>query len=111
LILAFAFTDIIDIIHSRQQVSRWDHALTNTVEAGQTASRWAATPDGGIAMKMKWLSRIVIARLNPDGSLDTAFDPGTDGRVYALAVQEDGRIVVGAVSGNLAGKHTVSSDG
>jgi hypothetical protein len=34
--LAFAFTDIINIIHSRQQPSCWDHALINTVRPGGT---------------------------------------------------------------------------
>lgn len=38
-----------------------------------------------------------IARLNADGSLDTSFFPGagTDGIVYALALQSDGKVVVG----------------
>ncbi len=38
-----------------------------------------------------------IARLNPDGSLDTTFDPGSgaDGTVYALLLQPDGSIVAG----------------
>src|SRR5439155_928217 len=47
-------------------------------------------------------SRNDIARLNPNGSLDTAFDPGTGPdtssevpRIRALAVQPDGHIVVG----------------
>src|SRR6266705_1277519 len=36
-----------------------------------------------------------IARLNPDGSLDTSFDPGANSTVTAIAVQSDGKIVVG----------------
>jgi uncharacterized delta-60 repeat protein len=38
-----------------------------------------------------------IARLNPDGSLDTDFDPGTGANdiVRALALQPDGRILIG----------------
>lgn len=38
-----------------------------------------------------------IARLNVDGSLDTSFDIGTGffGYVYAVAVQSDGKIIVG----------------
>ncbi len=41
--------------------------------------------------------RAGIARLNPDGSLDTAFNPGAgfDSPVLALAVQADGKIVAG----------------
>src|SRR5947207_757174 len=38
-----------------------------------------------------------IARLNPDGSVDTAFDPGAgaDDDINAVAIQPDGRIVIG----------------
>jgi uncharacterized delta-60 repeat protein/uncharacterized repeat protein (TIGR01451 family) len=38
-----------------------------------------------------------IARLNPDGSLDTGFNPGTgfNGAVLSTALQPDGKIIVG----------------
>lgn len=38
-----------------------------------------------------------IARLNADGTLDTSFDPGTGtaGFVYALSIQNDGKIIIG----------------
>jgi uncharacterized delta-60 repeat protein len=38
-----------------------------------------------------------IVRLNADGTLDTSFDPGNgaDARVRAIAVQNDGRILIG----------------
>jgi len=36
-----------------------------------------------------------IARLNTDGTLDTAFNPGADHVVYSLAVQADGKILIG----------------
>jgi uncharacterized delta-60 repeat protein len=39
--------------------------------------------------------RIRIGRLNADGSLDAAFNPGADGTVEALAIQADGKILVG----------------
>ncbi|HKQ36616.1 MAG TPA: Calx-beta domain-containing protein, partial [Verrucomicrobiae bacterium] len=37
-----------------------------------------------------------VARLNPDGSLDTGFNPGNgaNGAVQALAIQSDGKIIV-----------------
>ncbi len=40
-----------------------------------------------------------IAKLNPDGSLDTAFDPGAgaDDEVDAITLQEDGSILVGGL--------------
>ena len=42
-------------------------------------------------------SRISIARLNADGSLDPTFNggAGTDGAVYAIALQPDTRILLG----------------
>jgi uncharacterized delta-60 repeat protein len=45
-----------------------------------------------------------IARLNPDGTLDTAFNPGANGSVGALAVQADGKIVVGGSFSELGGQ-------
>src|SRR5207245_2680595 len=46
-----------------------------------------------------------IARLNADGTLDMSFDPGAgaNGRVYALAVQSDGRIVLGGIFTSING--------
>jgi uncharacterized delta-60 repeat protein len=42
-------------------------------------------------------ARHMLARLNPDGSSDTTLDPGTgdNGDVLAIAIQSDGKIVVG----------------
>ena len=44
-----------------------------------------------------------IARLNSDGTLDTAFNPGTgpDGSVYAIAVQTNGQILIGGAFHNI----------
>ena len=36
-----------------------------------------------------------IGRLNPDGTLDTSFDPGANLAVLALAIEADGKILVG----------------
>jgi uncharacterized delta-60 repeat protein len=41
------------------------------------------------------VTRNRIARLNPNGTLDTAFDPNLNGDVRVLAAQPDGRILVG----------------
>ncbi len=43
------------------------------------------------------VSRNRIARLNSDGSLDTSFDPGLGalGHVLAIALQPDGKVVIG----------------
>ena len=36
-----------------------------------------------------------IARLNPDGTLDMTFNPGANDRISAIALQPDGKILVG----------------
>jgi uncharacterized delta-60 repeat protein len=48
------------------------------------------SPNGGGA-----IARNYIARLNADGSVDTAFNPNANGYVYALALQPDGKLVLG----------------
>ena len=48
------------------------------------------SPNGGAAV-----TRNHIARLNPDGTLDAAFDPNANGDVRAIAIQTDGMILVG----------------
>lgn|GEM_PF-1392502 len=56
---------------------------------------------GGFLAGFDGIPRTNIARLNADGSLDTSFmpqidsGPGTAGWIYALAVQPDGKILVG----------------
>jgi uncharacterized delta-60 repeat protein len=43
------------------------------------------------------VTRNHIARLNPDGTLDTVFNPNANDAVYAIAVQTDGKILVGGL--------------
>jgi uncharacterized delta-60 repeat protein len=50
---------------------------------------------GGVFTRVGGLTRNYIARLNPDGTLDTTFNPGANGSVDTLAVQADGKILVG----------------
>ena len=47
-------------------------------------------PNGGQSV-----TRNHIARLNPDGTLDTNFNPNASGIVYAIAVQADGQVLAG----------------
>ena len=61
----------------------------------------AVQPDGKIVIGGAFTSvdgspRTRVARLNADGTLDTAFDTGSgaDDDVFALALQPDGRIIV-----------------
>ncbi len=49
-------------------------------------------------------TRNYIGRLNPNGTLDTAFNPGANGRVNSLAVQADGKILVGGWFTTLGGQ-------
>lgn len=52
---------------------------------------------GGLFTSVSSVTRQHIARLNSDGTLDSSFNPGgqVNGAVYAIALQLDGRIVVG----------------
>ena len=48
------------------------------------------SPNGGAAV-----TRNFIARLNPNGTLDAAFNPNANGNVNAIALQADGKILIG----------------
>ncbi len=50
----------------------------------------ALSPNGGAPV-----TRNNIARLNTDGTLDSAFNPNANGEVDAIALQADGKILVG----------------
>src|SRR6266567_1319933 len=47
-----------------------------------------------------------IARVNPDGTLDTSFDPGANAEITCLAIQADGKILVGGSFTTLGGGGT-----
>jgi uncharacterized delta-60 repeat protein len=47
-------------------------------------------PNGGPTV-----TRNYIARLNPDGTLDTAFNPNATAAVMSIAIQADGKVLVG----------------
>src|SRR5438477_603708 len=57
------------------------------------------SPNGGAAV-----TRNRIARLNPDGTLDTVFNPNADGNILAVALQADGRILAGGFFTNIGGQ-------
>src|SRR5437016_4207635 len=57
------------------------------------------SPNGGAAV-----TRNHIARLNPDGTLDAAFDPNADSYVHSIAVQADGKILVGGFFTSIGGQ-------
>jgi uncharacterized delta-60 repeat protein len=47
---------------------------------------------GGVAVPT---ARRNIARVNADGTLDAGFDPGADNTVHSIAVQADGKVLLG----------------
>jgi len=55
--------------------------------------------------RMNSVPRHGVARLHPDGSVDTSFDPGggANGSIYSLAVQRDGKVLVAGEFRNFAG--------
>jgi len=62
---------------------------------------------GGAFGTLGGQSRNSIGRLNADGTLDTSFDPGAGGGIYgvcSLAVQPDGKILVGGEFTTLTGQ-------
>jgi uncharacterized delta-60 repeat protein len=95
-------------------------SLANTAEE---VADIALLPDGKIIIvgsfdTVDGISRNGIARLLADGTLDTAFDPGAgaDGLVRSVAIQDDGRVVIGGQFETVNGRATsgiarLNSDG
>ncbi|MEP6923944.1 MAG: hypothetical protein ABI954_05745, partial [Pyrinomonadaceae bacterium] len=78
--------------------------IINQYGSAGTVNVMTVQPDGkiligGFFTSIGGLPRIALTRLNQDGSLDTSFvltnSTGINGTVNALAVQSDGKIVVG----------------
>ena len=59
---------------------------------------------GGFFDGIAGQARTNVARLNPDGTFDTAFNPNANAGVYAIAVQTDGKILVGGNFSNIGGQ-------
>ncbi len=61
---------------------------------------------GGNFTNLAWAVRPKVGRLNRDGTLDSTFrpEPGVSSYVYCLALQEDGKIVVGGNFAMLGGQ-------
>ncbi|GDY18897.1 hypothetical protein LBMAG56_02420 [Verrucomicrobiota bacterium] len=52
---------------------------------------------GGVFTSLGGVGRTNVARVNPNGSVDTNFVAGTDNLVNAVLVQPDGRVVLGGL--------------
>ncbi len=83
-----------------------DGSLDDSFIPGSGANNtvWTSVlqPDGKILIggsfgSFNGLSRIRIARLNPDGSLDTSFDPGSgaNNTIYSIGLQSDNKVIIG----------------
>jgi uncharacterized delta-60 repeat protein/uncharacterized repeat protein (TIGR01451 family) len=60
---------------------------------------------GGAFSMVDGVNRSFVARLNLNGTVDATFDPGTgaDATIYAVAIQDDGKILVGGDFTNFNG--------
>ena len=59
---------------------------------------------GGQFASVRGVARSNVARLNANGSLDTSFNPGTDGDVYSIGLQSDGKVVMGGYFESVGGQ-------
>jgi uncharacterized delta-60 repeat protein len=94
-----------------------DASFILTAQVGSSVRAIAVQSDGKIIIggffdKYSGVTRNNIARFNSDGSLDTSFDPGTgtsgkdfvsDGTVMVIAIQADGKIVIGGAFNHYTG--------
>jgi uncharacterized delta-60 repeat protein len=94
-------------VHGQSALDGFDADANSTV--------WVVVvqPDGKILLGGEFTSvlgvaRNRIARLNPDGTLDTAFDPNANGDFFiyvrSIAVQADGKILVGGYFTSIGGQ-------
>jgi len=107
MLIAGAFTTVNGI--SRSRIARLfpdgsldTSYLTNANGASSTIWSMLVQPDGKLLIAGDFTSvnsqtRVRVARLNLDGSLDGTFNPGTgpSSTVYSMAVQSDGKILIG----------------
>jgi uncharacterized delta-60 repeat protein len=110
--LAFAITGIAQGQPGTNDATFNPSDVGNGVGDGPAGSvhAYAVLPDGKVIIGgyfsfVHGYARGRIARLNSDGSLDLSFDPGTgfDNTVLAVAVQADGKLIVGGDFTSCAG--------
>src|SRR5205085_11367791 len=78
---------------------RLDRTLNLSI-VGSSVEATAVQPDGKILIGGQFstvlgVTQNNIARLNTDGTLDTAFNPNANGVVGSIAVEADGKILAG----------------
>ncbi len=75
---------------------------------GSSVTALAVQTDGKVLLAgdfyaVDGIPRYSLARLDADGTLDTAFDPAANGHFYALTVQPDGKLLVGGYFTQISG--------
>ncbi|WP_194977158.1 HYR domain-containing protein, partial [Aquiflexum lacus] len=106
IIILGSFTEYNGIPINRIARLNSDGSLDETFDVGtglgQSASSIVVQPDGKILIAGNFFSYnsesvVRIVRLNPDGSLDSSFNPGSvfTEQINSLALQSDGKILVG----------------
>ncbi|MBL9202272.1 MAG: hypothetical protein JNL39_17305, partial [Opitutaceae bacterium] len=112
-----SFTTMANVTRVRLARLNPDGTLDPTFTAGADAAVFALAvqPDGkiivgGLFAFVNDVPRNLLARVNSNGTLDTAFAPvftgttvGAQARIDAVAVQRDGKIVVGGNFGQING--------
>jgi len=97
------FLNVVVAQHCFSQAGSLDAGFVPAIEAGADVYAVSLQPDGKVLVGGSFVAtgsiRVTnLARLNPEGSLDATFNPGTAadlGYVNSIVVQPDGRIVVG----------------
>ncbi|WP_020213046.1 T9SS type A sorting domain-containing protein [Flavobacterium rivuli] len=93
---------LLGVIVNAQQPGELDTSFNVGAGIDGTIHNMALQPDGkviiaGVFTSYNGVARTNLARLNADGSLDTAFNAaaGPNDDIYALTLQPDGKILIG----------------
>ena len=81
-------------------------ALSGPLRCRRMARFWSGASSRPWEAEAQARPHATIGRLNADGSLDTSFDPGCSGTINTLAVEADGKILVGGRFSTLGGGGT-----
>jgi uncharacterized delta-60 repeat protein len=105
-VIGGAFTEVNGVSRNRIARLKPDGSLDTSFDPGsgfnQSVSCLSAQSDGKIVVgggftTMDGVSQRGIARLNTNGTIDSTFDcgSGVDGQIHALALQADGKVLLG----------------